>query len=122
MTGRQSLVLVLLCAVMCLTVAGCQEKLTKQRFDTIIKGVSTKLDVEQTLGEPERKLDDLWSYEKHDKHLFVKIYFDQQGKVTNKEWISGKEGLWEGAAPGIEDEPTGADRSSSERRSTTTVD
>ena len=74
---------------------GCQEKLTRQRFDTVKEGFSTKLDVSETLGDPDVKQNDVWHYMRHDKHLFVDVEFGEDGKVTGKQWKDGKTGEWD---------------------------
>lgn len=82
-------------------VVGCQ-KLTHKRFQLIREGVSNQLEVEKTLGQPDRKLADLWNWTDHDRHLTCNIYFDDRGVVAKKEWIDATKGVWEGSAPGVD--------------------
>ena len=83
-------------------VSGCQETLTYERFQMIREDVSTHDDVERTLGPPEHKVGDVWSWTDFDRHLTCNVYFDPQGKVAKKEWIDADRGTWEGSAPSIE--------------------
>jgi hypothetical protein len=100
---------------------GCAEnKLTKHNFDMIKKGVSTKLEVENTLGKPTADRGECWEYENEDQHLTAYIHWSREGKVERKEWIDAKRDIWEGAAPGIDEQPEG--RKASERRSNVTID
>jgi len=107
----QKTCLAVLTAVLMLTLVGCAEnKLTRQNYDLVKEGMSTKLEVEATLGEPYADRGDCWDYENEDEFLTIYIYWDKNGKVAKKEWISGKDGTWEGTAPGIEEEPEGEKR------------
>lgn len=104
--------------VLCLT--GCAEnKLTRQNFDMVKEGVSTKLEVENTLGKQFADRGDCWQYENEDEHLNAYIYWDKAGKVERKEWIDAKTGEWTGAAPGIKEHPEG--RQASEQKSNMTI-
>ena len=101
--------------------AGCAEnKLTKHNFDMIKEGVSTKLEVENTLGKPMADRGESWEYENEDEHLNVYIHWNPAGKVERKEWVDAKgEGTWEGAAPGINERPDG--RALPEQKSNMTI-
>ena len=83
-------------------VVGC-EKLTYKRFQMIREGASTPLDVEKTLGEPDRKVGDLWNWTDHDRKITCNVYFDSRNVVAKKEWIDARKGIWEGAAPGVQE-------------------
>ncbi|MFQ5489932.1 MAG: hypothetical protein ACE5GE_04345 [Phycisphaerae bacterium] len=72
------------CALVALT--GCADKLTRLHFDMITVGHAEPYDVEQTIGEPSDNLGDIWHYERVDKHLNVLIHFDENTKVSRKEW------------------------------------
>lgn len=101
-------------------ILGCApDKLTRQNYDTIHEGASDKTEVELTLGKDYINRGDQWEYEREDKHLSVVIYFDNDGRVTRKEWIDAKTGEWEGAAPGIDETPQG--RPAGESTRTTTI-
>ena len=58
-------------------------------------GTSTQADVREALGEPDQVLADLWLYERPDKHLVVKLEFDDQGRLQRKEWIDAAGETWE---------------------------
>ncbi len=105
----QKTCLTLLTAALILTLVGCAEnKLTRQNYDLVKEGMSTKLEVEATLGKPYADRGESWEYENEDEFLTVFIHWAKNGKVMKKEWISAKgEGTWEGTAPGIKEEPEG---------------
>lgn len=74
--------------------AGCSEnKVTRNNFDTIVEGTSTRDEVRWTMGD-KHLIDrgDHWEYDVSDKHLSVFFFFDEQGKVRKKEWWDGKTG------------------------------
>ncbi|MFH1418915.1 MAG: hypothetical protein ABII12_11610 [Planctomycetota bacterium] len=107
----QKTCLTVLTAVLMLTLVGCAEnKLTRQNYDLVKEGMSTKLEVEATLGEKYADRGESWEYENEDEFLTVYIYWDKSDKVAKKEWISGKDETWEGTAPGIDEEPEGEKR------------
>ena len=69
---------------------GC-DHLTRSRFEMIEIGYAERFDVEKTIGEPSYpEIDNMWHYERVDKHLNVMVHFDEQGKVWRKEWLDGK--------------------------------
>ncbi len=71
--------------------AGCEDKLTRSRWDMLKPGVDDKQTVQATLGKPQEKpFEDLWWYYKDD--ITVKIYFDKNGTVKAKKWINEKKG------------------------------
>ncbi len=113
---------VLLAGAVLASLTGCAEnKLTKRNFDMLKKGTSTQLEVEYTLGEDyvvRGQGNREWEYEDEKRHLSVYIHFDENGKVERKEWITN-EG-WEGAAPGIDENPEG--KKVSEEDSSMTLD
>jgi hypothetical protein len=93
-----------------LLVSGCS-KFTYERFQMIKPDVDTKEDVQQILGEPERKGGDFWYYEDDDEEEFaaarIFFYFDTN-VVRGKEWISAADGgTWEGQDPDADVEPEG---------------
>jgi hypothetical protein len=105
---RKTCLLILTFAVVPVLMGCAENKLTKCNFDMIKEGVSTKLEVENTLGKPMADRGDNWQYENEDEHLMVYIHWNNAGKVERKEWIDAKgEGTWEGSAPGIKDRPEG---------------
>lgn len=101
-------------------IVGCaQNKMTRQNWDMIKEGTSAKDEVRMTLGAPEVETPNQWEFEDEDKHLHATIHFDDRGVVTRKEWMDGKSGDWDGAAPGIKTERQG--QPVSESKSNTTI-
>jgi outer membrane protein assembly factor BamE (lipoprotein component of BamABCDE complex) len=100
--------------------AGCAEnKMTRQNWEMVKEGTSTKDEVRLTLGDKYTALGNQWEYEDEDKHLHATIHFDDKGVVTRKEWMDGKSGEWTGAAPEISVKPQG--RTTSEQKGHTTI-
>jgi hypothetical protein len=100
---------------------GCAEnKLTRQNFDMIREGQSTKMEVEMTLGEEYAvRGANEWEYEDWDRSISAKIEFDENGVVANKEWRDGGSGEWAGQDRNIDPSPPG--RKVSDSKSTTTI-
>ena len=76
-----------------LTVCGCAEKLTYQRFQMIQVGDSSQV-VDATLGEPWHKTEPTWVYNDVERDITVRVYFED-GKVSGKRWddpVHGSEG------------------------------
>ncbi len=73
------------------TFAGCAENLlTRERYDLIREGSSTKDEVKAALGE--KYLIDRgkeWEYDNESEHLSVWFEFDERGVVKRKQWFSG---------------------------------
>jgi len=65
--------------------SGC-DKLTRAHFEMIQLNHAEHYDVEKTIGPPSDKMDDMWHYERVDKHLNVMVHFNEEGKVWRKEW------------------------------------
>src|SRR6185503_15838776 len=81
--------------------SGCAEnKMTRKNFDMIAEGSADRTEVEYTLGKGYKDRGNEWEYWDEEKNLTAHIYFDQDGKVTRKEWMDGNTGEWDGAAPG----------------------
>jgi len=101
----RSMLLVLLAAGTCFALlTGC-DPLTRERFEMITIDVDRQFDVEKMIGPPDYRLEGQWHYERIDKHLNVKVEFDESGVVTRKEWIDAMAETWEDTDdPG--DEPT----------------
>lgn len=77
---------------------GCS-KVTRQNYDMIKIGASTKLEVENTLGKTyTARGDNEWAYEEEDRDLDVRIHFEGD-KVSKKEWIDAKHGVWDTDPP-----------------------
>jgi hypothetical protein len=101
--------LLILLAGVLLAVVGCAEnKLTRRNYDMIYEGKSTMDEVRLTMGE-DHLIDrgDHWEYEDMDRKLSVVFYFDDKGKVSNKQWRDGKTGEWDGADSHIDQGPEG---------------
>ena len=90
--------------------------LTRDRYNLIKDGVSTKLHVRQTMGDDYADRGDQWVYEGKDGLPHVVFYFDSNDRVVRKEWIDTDE--WDGAAPGINQNPEGRRMTTEERSST----
>ncbi len=110
-----------LLAVVTFVALGCSENLvTRHHYDMIMEGTSTKIEVEKTLGDTYLKRGgNEWEYDESDRHLTVYIHFDNKGVVERKEWIDGRTGEWDGAAPGINEEPQG--KTASDESKTMTI-
>lgn len=78
---------------------GCQRQFTKERFDMIRIGVDDREDVRQIIGEPTADLADQWLYDDLDHHQSARIFFDEAGRVRQKEWMDSLTGQWEGHSP-----------------------
>lgn len=92
--------------------AGCASKFNRKNFNLIEPGISDKDDVRRTLGDPTTTgLGDEWIYDDLDEHHTAIIYFDPQGRVTNKEWMDSVTGEWEGQSPHTNPPPEGEVRS-----------
>lgn len=87
--------LLLTTAALLAGLAGCEEKFTQQRFDTMIREGQTKREVEKCLGEPKLlKAEETWKYRRWDKeaggHYGATIRFDENGRVLDKAWWDAK--------------------------------
>jgi hypothetical protein len=94
--------------------AGCANKLTRERFDMIRVELDGKEDVRLILGDPKADFGDEWMYDDLDRHVSAIVFFDDRGKVAGKEWMDARSSAWEGYKSG--EEPSGEER---ERRRTT---
>lgn len=83
--------------VLAFVAVGCQSKgpTFRSGYDQVRQGSTSEGDVVAILGEPDHKLPGLWIYQRPEDHLYVKIEFDDAGRVTRKEWIDGVTGDWE---------------------------
>ena len=78
-------------------VVGCaqnRDRLAYDNFTQIRTQVHSREDVEAILGEPDRRFDDRFMYERPDKHLHVFVEFDDKGRVTRTQWIDGMGETW----------------------------
>lgn len=76
--------LVVLVATAALTTAGCQDKLTRPRYETIYIGQPSE-QVARTLGEPEARTDGTWTYIRRKPAAWVIIKFEND-RVVDKAW------------------------------------
>lgn len=79
---------------------GCQsrDRLNVESFNQVNQHSTTQDDVVAMLGEPNHRLPGLWIYSRPNQHLYVKIEFDDAGRVTRKEWIDGTAEVWKDSA------------------------
>jgi len=70
---------------------GCAtNKFTRQRYETLYNGQPAS-DVELTLGPPQHKFSDTWTYV-HDKPYYRAIIaFDENGRLIDKQWYDTEE-------------------------------
>ena len=118
--GRRSVWGVVCVSGLLLLTTGCKEKLTRVRYDTLQVGVDTRLNVETVLGQPDHVVGSSWRYDKHDRHLFVRFDFNDDGKVVGKSWADGNTGQWDGEGTLKDEKPEG--ELVHEKKSTRTVD
>ncbi len=76
--------------------AGCQQKFTRQNYDTIYIGQPAQ-QVEMTLGKPDVKFDSQWNYI-NEEPFYKAIIKIENGKVADKSWADERV---------IEDHPDG---------------
>ena len=96
--------------------AGCESKFNRQNFAMIRPGMDDREDVREILGEPTADMDDVWLYDDLDRHIAAQIFFDENGRVLNKEWMDANTGEWEGENPWADEPQAGEVR---ERRTRT---
>jgi len=78
--------------------AGCEQKLTYERWQLINQG-SSGLEVENAIGKPTFTMDDQWTYEDHDRHITAHIYYEKgSDRVLTKQWYDPEHG-WQGKNP-----------------------
>lgn len=104
--------------VVCFLATGCSPDLKRDRFESIRVGDDAMI-VQAALGEPEERLRSEWFYDDLDNHRSAIIYFDGAGRVSGKEWMDSKRGVWEGANPNANPPPGEVIE---ERRTTITID
>jgi hypothetical protein len=69
--------------------AGCQEQFTRQRYETIYVG-QPAFEVEKTLGTPDARFSDTWTY-LHSDPFYKAIIEFEDSRVTNKAWYDENE-------------------------------
>ena len=93
-----------------LAATGCARHFTREHYEMVTPGVDGRFDVEQMLGKPDFRADDVWHYRDLDHHYEAQIYFGPDDKVVAKEWMDGKTGTWEGSSPDAQPFPEGEAR------------
>ena len=97
--------------------AGCHHHFTHGDFELVQVGVNDRADVRAMLGKPTSDLSDQWFYDDLKRHRTAVIFFDDEGRVSGKEWMDARSGNWEGRNPNVNPPPEGEVR---ERHKTTT--
>ena len=91
---------------------GCESKFNHRNFQMIQIGVDDREDVRHLLGDADSEMDDIWMYDDLDRHYAAQIFFDDDGRVLNKEWMDANTGDWEGENPWADQPPEGEIRES----------
>lgn len=78
-------------AALGITLLGCAEKLTFNRFETIHEGDPPEA-VEATLGKPDMRQDTTWIYSDLDRQIRADVYF-RESKVIGKTWRDPEHGM-----------------------------
>jgi outer membrane protein assembly factor BamE (lipoprotein component of BamABCDE complex) len=94
---RRLVMLAVTAALLALT--GCESKFNHRNFQMIRPGADDRADVRHILGDPVSDMGDVWLYDDLDHHHSAQIFFDEDGRVLNKEWMDAKTGDWEGENP-----------------------
>lgn len=71
------------------------DRLTYDNYARVTPYQSTQGEVSSSLGEPTSRLGQQWIYERPQQHLYVFIDFDDQGRVTRKQWVDAPSGKWD---------------------------
>ena len=83
-------------------VAGCSEKLTYERWQTLTLQ-SPKAEVEAVLGDPNQyKKDAAWMYHNPDQQITVNVEFVGGNRVTYSRWVDPQHGVHEMGKAAIE--------------------
>ncbi len=94
-----------LCALMvagAAALAGCSEKLTYKRWQTLTLQ-SHKAEVETVLGSPNQwQKNETWMYHNPDKQITVNVEFVDGDNVTYSRWVDSEHGLHEIGTAAIE--------------------
>lgn len=94
-----------------LLLLGCESKLSHKNFQMIQVGADDREDVREILGKPASEMGDVWYYDKSGEHTAA-IFFSDDGRVLNKEWMDAGTGDWEGENPWTDQPPKGEVRES----------
>lgn len=82
--------------------AGCSEKLTYERWQTLTLQ-SPKAEVETVLGSPNQwRKDESWMYHNPDKQITVNVEFVGGDNVTYSQWVDPGHGMHEIGTAAIE--------------------
>jgi hypothetical protein len=90
-----------------LLATGCARKFTYERYSMIQPGTDDREGVREVLGKPHTEAGDEWYYQDLDHHIHARIFFDESGRVVDKEWMDAKRGTWEGKHPAADEPPPG---------------
>ncbi len=114
----RSVALGMLLGAAALVTVGCGPTLTHEKFSMIQQGVDDREDVRHVLGKPRFSTDAEWYWEDRDRHVAARVFFDDDGRVSGKEWMDAKHGQWEGRHPQAAEPPPGEvrERSTKTRR------
>jgi hypothetical protein len=82
---RSSAILILSAALLAASCSGCQQKFTRQRYETVCITMPDR-QVRDILGKPKVEPDGSWSYVRGKPYRKAVIRFDQDGRVTDKSW------------------------------------
>ncbi len=91
----------------CVLFTGCARKFTYERFSMIQPGTDDREDVRHMLGQPRFDAADEWYYEDLHRHVAARVFFDDDDRVTQKEWMDAKRGTWQGRHPAADEPPAG---------------
>ena len=113
MFRRLPALLALFAGIMLLT--GCGSKFNRENFNMVRIGTDDREDVRHMLGSPDADFGDVWMYDDADGYKTAQIYFDEDGRVLNKEWMDARSGEWSGENPRADKPPKGEMRESETR-------
>jgi len=71
--------------------AGCAEKFTFDRWQTVHEGMSSD-GVQATLGKPWQQTEQTWIYHDENKSATAMVYFDKD-KVSGTQWTDPERGV-----------------------------
>lgn len=94
--GRIVLSFLVLATAIC---AGCgQEKFTRVRYEFLSVG-ATQQEVAETLGEPETRAGDTWTYVNRKGEYYRAVIRFEDGRIVDKQWRVSRTVSTEPAAP-----------------------
>lgn len=66
--------------------AGCEEKFTQRRFDTMVMNGQSEMEIEKILGQPDARWTRKWKWINLDKDFSAVVLFNENGQVIGKAW------------------------------------